>query len=106
GGANLDPVPRTQTINVLSVNDAPIGQDRSLTTNEDMSYTFSASDFPMTDPYDPLPNTLRGVRITTLTFPGTLKFNFAPVQLGDFIDAAQIGGLVFTPAADGNGTPY
>ncbi|MEZ5902943.1 MAG: hypothetical protein R3D88_06510 [Alphaproteobacteria bacterium] len=49
GGVDLDSVPNTITIDVVSVNDAPEGTDTTLTTNEDVPYTFSAADFGYSD---------------------------------------------------------
>ncbi len=50
GGVDLDPTPRTMTVNVTSVNDAPAGTDKTVTTLEDTAYTFTAADFGFTDP--------------------------------------------------------
>ena len=37
------------TVTVTSVNDAPAGTNKTVTTNEDVNYVFSASDFGFTD---------------------------------------------------------
>src|SRR5439155_835381 len=44
-GVDLDQSPNTITINVTSVNDAPAGTDKTVTTNEDTAYTFTTGDF-------------------------------------------------------------
>ena len=46
GGTNLDTVARTLTVNVISVNDAPIGANNTVTTNEDtaVSVVLSGAD--------------------------------------------------------------
>ena len=45
----LDPSPRTMTMNVTSVNDAPVGTNNTVTTLEDTAYTLStAADFGFT----------------------------------------------------------
>jgi hypothetical protein len=48
------------------------------------------------------------VKITTLPGLGTLTNNNVAVNAGDFISVANINGglLKFTPAANGNGSPY
>ncbi|HEY2412753.1 MAG TPA: hypothetical protein VGI40_10950, partial [Pirellulaceae bacterium] len=92
----------TAFINVMPVNDPPIGLDNIVTINEDSQYTFSAFDFPMTDPSDLPQNSLRAVRIDTLPSSGTLMLNGQPVQVGQMIDKFDLNGLVFTPGADRN----
>src|SRR4029077_2140417 len=44
GGVNLDPTPRTLTVNVTSVNDAPHGASNTVTTLEDTAYVFTTAD--------------------------------------------------------------
>src|SRR5260221_5043736 len=45
GGVNVDSLPRTMTVNVTWVNDAPQGTNHTVSVLEDGSYTFTASDF-------------------------------------------------------------
>src|SRR5439155_1292256 len=52
GGVDLDPTPNIITINVRSINDAPAGTDKTVTTLEDTTYTFTTADFGFTDPND------------------------------------------------------
>src|SRR5207249_704103 len=98
----------TMTVNVTSVNDAPAGTDKAVTTNEDTDYTFSAVDFGFTDPSDTPANALTAVKITTLPVAGALKNNGVAVTIGQFVSAADIGAgkLKFSPAANANGSPY
>ena len=42
GGVDLDPAPKTITVNVTSVNDAPSGTNKTVTTLEDTPYTLHA----------------------------------------------------------------
>ncbi|HKP80856.1 MAG TPA: Ig-like domain-containing protein, partial [Pyrinomonadaceae bacterium] len=104
------PLTDTDSVNITvnAVNDLPAGTDNTVSTAEDTAYTFTAADFGFTDPNDTPPNTLLAVKITTLPALGTLTNNNVPVNAGDFIPVANINGglLKFTPAADGNGTPY
>ena len=52
------------TVNVTSVNDAPAGTNKTVTTLEDTAYTFAAADFGFSDPNDSPANTLPAVKIT------------------------------------------
>lgn len=104
------PLTDTDSVNITvnALNDPPAGTDNTVSTAEDTAYTFTAADFGFTDPNDTPPNTLLAVKITTLPGLGTLTNNNVAVNAGDFIPVADINGglLKFTPAADGNGTPY
>src|SRR5438094_562726 len=97
------------TINVTSVNDAPVGADTTVSTSEDTAYTFTAAEFGFSDPNDSPANSLLAVKITTLPSAGsgTLTDNGVAVSAGQFISVADItaGKLVFTPAANANGSP-
>ncbi|MFC3071032.1 beta strand repeat-containing protein [Phenylobacterium soli] len=106
GGVDLDPTANTFTFNVTPVNDAPAGTNGSGTVLEDGTYTFAASDFGFTDPNDSPANSLMAVKITTLPGAGSLQLNGVAVTAGQTIQAADIGNLTFTPAANANGTGY
>ncbi|WP_345530972.1 putative Ig domain-containing protein [Viridibacterium curvum] len=102
----------TLTINVAA-NTPPTGADDSAsstdghaTLTEDSTYVFAAIDFGFAD-VDP-GQSFGGVRIDSLPTAGTLTLNGASITAGDVISASDIAGglLVFTPATDGNGTPY
>jgi Ca2+-binding RTX toxin-like protein len=90
------------------VNDAPSGADKTVTTNEDTAYSFTAADFGFTDPNDAPANTLLAVKITTLPGSGTLTDNNVAVTGGQVVSLADInaGLLKFTPAANANGNGY
>lgn len=92
--------------NIAPVNNAPVGASKTITIAEDATYTFSAADFGFTDPLDNPPNTLLSVKITTLPALGSLKLSTVAVTAGDFIPAASIGTLNYTPALGGFGAPY
>jgi VCBS repeat-containing protein len=100
---------QTFTIDATSVNDAPAGTDNSFTILEDGSHTFTAAEFGFTDPVDAAnhsgANDLQAVIITTIpgAGTGTLTLNGGAVTAGQSIAVADIGGLVFTPAANANG---
>ncbi|MCY3566701.1 MAG: Ig-like domain-containing protein, partial [Gammaproteobacteria bacterium] len=85
--------------------DRPTGADRTVTTNEDTAYAFTADDFGFVDADEG--DTLAGIRITALETAGALKFS-ADVTLDQVISKAEIdtGLLTFTPAANANGPGY
>ena len=106
GGVDTSTSTYTVTINISPVNDAPTSGNSAVTILEDASYTFSASDFPLTDGADSPANTLQSVIITSLPSVGTLKLSGTDVTLGQEIPTASLGNLVFTPAANANGLSY
>ena len=69
------PAPKTMTVNVTAVNDAPTGTSNTVTTLEDTAYTFGVADFGFSDPNDNPPNSLLAVKITTLPTAGTFTDN-------------------------------
>lgn len=108
GRHDVDPDPKTMSIFVTNVNDAPIGTAKTVTALEDNAYHFMIADFGFTDPNDNPVNHLQSVLITTLPAAGTLKDNGFAVVAGQFIGAVDIdsGDLTFTPALNKNGTNY
>jgi hypothetical protein len=91
------------TITVNPVNDAPSGEDKTITTLEDTSYTFSTADFGFSDPVED--HSFLGVEIATLPVAGTLKVHGTPVTVGQVVSVANIGAgfLVYTPLGNFNG---
>jgi hypothetical protein len=108
GGVDLDPTANTITVDVTSVNDAPSGADKTVTTNEDTAHTFGTSDFGFSDPNDSPANGLAAVKITSLPGAGQLLLNGSAVAAGDLVSATEIaaGLLTFARAADANGAGY
>ena len=95
--------PATMTVNVNPVNDEPAGTDQTITTTEDVAYSFTPADFGFSDVEGDLFNEvviepLVGGSIGTLTFNGT------EVTTTTTIAFADIGQLVYTPAQDEYGT--
>jgi hypothetical protein len=90
------------------VNDAPAGADKTVTTLEDTAYTFKVANFGFTDTVDTPANTLLAVKIASLPSAGSLTLDGAAVVAGQFVSSADIaaGKLLFTPAANANGTGY
>jgi hypothetical protein len=97
----------TSTLNLVlnNLNDAPSGANATFTINEDASKTFAAADFGFSDVNG---DALAAVKITTLPTAGTLTNNGMAVMAGQVVSSADIaaGHLVFTPAANANGTAY
>lgn len=108
GGSNIDVTPRTMTMNVTSVNDPPMGTSTTVTTAEDTAHVFSTADFGFTDPSDSPANNFLAVKISTLPGAGSLTLSGVAVTTGQFVSATDINGghLVFTPAANANGSGY
>ena len=52
GGVDLALASNLITINVTPVNDPPSGSDKTVSTAEDVAYTFTANDFGFSDPSD------------------------------------------------------
>ncbi len=98
----------TASFSVTAVPDAPVGTATTITATEDTPRAFTAADFGFTDPNDTPANTFSGVVITTLPSAGTLTNNGVAVTAGNAITIADInaGRLVYTPAANGNGSAY
>jgi hypothetical protein len=92
-------------VDIISVNDAPIGGDKTLTINEDNPYTLIGDDFGFTDADS---DTFSGVKITSLPLNGTLTLNEVAVEVDDFISIENIDAnqLVFTPFLNEEGIAY
>src|SRR5207244_1441993 len=68
----------------------------------------SADNFGFTDTHDSPANNLAAVQISSLPSAGTLTNSGTAVTAGQFVTVADItgGNLVFSPAADANGSNY
>lgn len=88
------------------VNTAPTGTDNTITINEDSTHTFAAVNFGFNDV--DAADSMSAVRIDTLSIPAgaTLQLSAVNVTAGQVILTASIPNLVFTPAANANGTGY
>ena len=85
-------------------NTPPTATDNTVTVDEDESYTFTAADFNFGDA--DTSDTLASVKIVTLEAAGELELDGTAVTENQVISSGEIGSLVFSPAADGNGAPY
>lgn len=108
GGIDTDQTPRTMTLNVTPVNDAPQASDGTVSTLQGSPYVFKVSDFGFSDVNDNPANSLLAVRIVSLPTAGTLTLAGAPVAASQIIQASDItaGLLVFTPKGDDHGQAY
>ncbi|MCX7211794.1 MAG: Ig-like domain-containing protein [Burkholderiales bacterium] len=108
GGVDLDPTAKTINFNVIAVNDAPSGADKTLTTGEGTPWVFAATDFGFSDTNDSPSNALMAVTMSSLPTVGSLTLAGTAVTVGQSISVADInaGRLVFTPVTNGSGTGY
>ncbi len=108
GDGTDDSAPQSNVITVTAVNDAPDGADKTITIEEDVTYTLTAADFGFTDTVDSGANALASVTITQLTTAGSLQLDEVDVTIDQVISKADIdaGKLTFTPDPDVNGTEY
>ena len=106
GGVDLDPTPRTMTVNVTPVNDAPTAANGTVSTAEDTPHVFNVGDFNFSDV--DAGDTLQSVTIVSLSGGGSLTLSGVGVSAGQVISAANISAnnLVFTPAAGTSGASY
>lgn len=94
---------QTITLDVTPVNDAPAANFPTITLLEDGSHIFSAADFGFTDTEG---HAFISVVIADLPWQGTLALDGVAVAAGQEIAVADLGKLVFTPEANGNGAYY
>lgn len=94
------------SVSVTNVNEGPTGADATITINEDTSHTLTTANFGFSDV--DAGDSLSAVRIDTLPTAGSLTLSGVAVTAGQVVSAADItaGHLMFTPAADANGTGY
>jgi VCBS repeat-containing protein len=103
-GANGDKASTSLTLSVVvhGVNDAPTSADNTVNTNEDTPHSFSSADFVFNDV--DAGDSLKAIRINSLPASGNLSLGNEAVTIGMIITAAQIASLVYTPAANANGS--
>ena len=88
----------------VSGNAAPTSADRTVTMDEDTSYTFGSGDFAFTDTDSG--DGLASVKVVTLPGSGSLALDGAAVTAGDVIGTSDLGRLKYTPPADAHGSGY
>ena len=83
-------------------NAVPTSANRTVTMDEDTSYTFGSVDFAFTDTDD----VLASVKVVTLPAAGSLALDGAAVTANDVVAVADIPKLKYTPPANAHGTGY
>ncbi|MHC5542532.1 Ig-like domain-containing protein, partial [Singulisphaera rosea] len=108
GGVNTDPSPKTITVNVTPVNDAPVGTSKTVTMLEESTYTFGVNDFGFSDPNDSPANAFGYIVVSNLPANPGLTFDGAPLTNGQVITTYDLaaGKLKFKPTANANGLAY
>ena len=96
---------QTVTLSVDNVNEAPSAANTTLTLNEDDHVTFSPTDFGFTDAAGETGN-FYAVNISRLPVSGTLMLSGNPLGVGSKVMFADLGQLVYDPAANANGINY
>jgi hypothetical protein len=93
---------------VNSINDAPQGEDNTVTATEDTAYVFTAADFGFSDVDDTPADDLLAVTIATLPGAGSLELNSVAVTAGQSVSLADItaGNLRFTATSNAFGAAY
>ena len=101
----------TMTISVTAVNDAPTASDGEVSTDEDTTRAFAASEFGFSDTESG--DRLGSVKITALPSAdrGTLGVDGAVIETGDLpraVTKAELDAnkLVYTPPPDANGEDF
>lgn len=107
GSANNVSAIATSTVTITPINDAPCGSSATITLLEDGSRTLLAADFGYSDSEG---HAFTAVLVSTLPAAGSLTLNGVAVTSGQLIPLASLvpgsAGLVFSPAADANGSAY
>ena len=91
------------SVSLTQGNRPPTASDNTVTTDEDEDYTFRPGDFNFGDA--DTSDILSSVKIVTLETAGDMELNGTDVTENQVISSGDIGDLVFSPAADGNGAP-
>jgi len=109
GGIDTAQLTNTITFDVENVNDAPFGADNTISLMEDDTYVLTGADFGYSDPDDNASaNNFAAVTITQLPASGTLSLGGVAINTNQMISITDINNadLLFTPAANGNGSAY
>jgi hypothetical protein len=103
GGKDTALAPNTLTFDVLPVNDAPLGGDRTILLSEDQAdVALSAASFGFVDPRDTPANAFASVTFLSVPASGSLRHMGVPVTAGQTV-AAPFTGLTYRLAANATG---
>ena len=97
-GVDLDPTPRALNVTVQQVHVAPAGQNKSVNTNEGVTYAFKTTDFPIADADG---DHLKSIIIDSLPAAGQLTINGFVVSLtgSNVVKTSDLGGgFLYKPA--------
>ena len=105
GSTSFSIATETATLVVDPIQDKPTAADNTITTDENVTHTFTTADFNFSDVDG---ESLQKVKITALETVGALQLSGGDVVLGQEIAVADIvaGNLKFVPVSNGNGSPY
>jgi VCBS repeat-containing protein len=108
GGQDTDTTPNTLQLDVTAVNDAPQGQDHTLTVLQGATAALALADFGFSDASDGTGNAFSAIVISALPEAGSLTLRRVEVTVGQVVAAADIaaGVLTFSPTAGASGTGY
>lgn len=84
-------------------NNAPTAADKTVTINENASYSFTVADFGFSDVDG---DSLISIKITQLQTAGSLQLQSVDVSLNQVIPVAEISKLTFAPVANAHGVGY
>ncbi|HVU89697.1 MAG TPA: Ig-like domain-containing protein [Pirellulales bacterium] len=96
---------RSQILNIIGVDHAPVGTSNTITVAQGASVTFTVGEFGFSDPSDSPANNFAAVKVTSLPALGTLTDNGTPVTAGQFVSVADIAAnkLVYTISSNPGG---
>ncbi len=91
----------TTTINIVTIDDAPVGINNTVALTEDTAHAFTVGEFTFSDAEG---HALVSVIVSTLPAAGTLTLNGVAVTAGQEVAVADIaaGHLVYTPVPNAN----
>ncbi|MBF0196305.1 MAG: tandem-95 repeat protein, partial [Planctomycetes bacterium] len=101
-GGTVSPI--AFTLSITPVNDAPTGQDFSITTAEDTDYAFSAAEFGFADDEG---DSFTRVRLASLPSSGNVELSGTPLLVGQeaLVTDINSGLFNFAPALNTNASP-
>lgn len=79
----------------------PVAENQTITINEDQSHSFTQAEIPFVDPDG---GSFTAFQIKALPAQGNLTYNGAAAAVNT--DYTNLSLLAYTPAKDGNGSPY
>ena len=91
------------TVKSFTTNSLPTSANSSVSVQEDVSFSFSTTDFPFTDTET---GSINKIKVTLLEGVGVLKLNTTDVTLNQEVTSADIVNLNYTSSLNGNGSAY